>query len=238
MNVYVDISFIHYLFLVFIIKKEVSNILGIKSKDFIKSLLLSLIFILYFFDLSKYILLAQFLMNLLINKNKKLLVSLLFSIFYLISPITYILFKGTVFYINYLVLLTSFQGLFILFFELIFYKMLSFLANKIIIKFRMKKFIYNVELSIDKKSLKLRGFYDSGNNFCVYKYPVIFLKTKKSLKLGGISSFDNFYKKEFKKGVLKYKQNKTYLYKEVLISEVSDLQDFNGCDCLLNSSIF
>jgi hypothetical protein len=144
MNVYVDISFIHYLFLVFIIKKEVSNILGIKSKDLIKSLLLSLIFILYFFDLSKYILIAQFLMNLLINKNKKLLVSLLFSIFYLISPITYILFKDTVFYINYLVLLTSFQGLFILFFELIFYKMLSFLANKIIIKFRMKKFVYNI----------------------------------------------------------------------------------------------
>ena len=90
------------------------------------------------------------------------------------------------------------QGLFILFFELIFYKMLSFLVNKIIVKFRMKKFVYNMELTIDKKSLKLRGFYASGNNFCAYKYPVIFLKTKKSLKLGGISSFDNFYNKEEK----------------------------------------
>lgn len=102
----------------------------------------------------------------------------------------------------------------------------------------MRKFVYNVELTIDKKSLKLKGFYDSGNSFCVYKYPVIFLKSNKSLKLGGISSFDKFYKKEFKKGILKYKLNKTYLSKEVLISEVSDKQDFYGCDCLLNSSIF
>lgn len=238
MNVYIDISFIHYFVLVFIIKKEVSNILGIKSKDLIKSLLLSLSFILYFFELSEYILLVQFILNLLINKNKKILVSLLFTIFYLISPITYLLFKSSVFYMNYLILLTSYEGLFILVFELIFYKIFSFVLTRLITKFRMKKFVYNIELTIDKKSLKLKGFYDSGNNFCVYKYPVIFLKTKKSLKLGGVSSFDNFYKKEFKKGVLKYKQNKTYLYKEVLISEVSDLQDFFGCDCLLNSNIF
>ena len=102
----------------------------------------------------------------------------------------------------------------------------------------MKKFVYNVELSIGEKKLNLKGFYDSGNSFCIYKYPVIFLKTSKSNKLGGISSFDKIYHQKFKRGILKYKVNKTYLSKEVLISEVSDKQDFYGCDCLLNSSIF
>ena len=100
---------------------------------------------------------------------------------------------------NYLILLTSYEGLFVLVFELIFYKIFSFVLTRLITKFRMKKFVYNIELTIDKKSLKLKGFYDSGNSFCIYKYPVIFLKTKKSLKLGGISSFDNFYKKEFER---------------------------------------
>ena len=158
MNVYIDISYIHYFFLLFIIKKEVSNILGIKSKDLFKTLILSLSFTMYFLDLSEFILVYLFITNLLINRSKKLFTSLLFIVLYLISPISYLLFKNHIYYQNYLILLTSIESIFILVFEFIIYKFTSFFLNKIILKFRMRKFVYNVELIIDKKSLKLALF--------------------------------------------------------------------------------
>lgn len=102
----------------------------------------------------------------------------------------------------------------------------------------MKKFVYNVELTISKKTLKLRGFYDTGNCFQIGKLPVIFLKNNKSNLIGGISTFDTFYKRNFKKGLLKIKTGSNSLIKEVLILEVSNKENFFGCDCLLNSSIF
>ena len=112
------------------------------------------------------------------------------------------------------------------------------ILSKFINRFKLKKYVYNVELEIDGKSLLVKGYYDTGNNFQVYKYPVIFLKSDKNILLGGVSSFDSFYKKNFKKARIRIKENKKVLVKDILISEVSNEEDFFGCDCLLNTCIF
>jgi len=135
-------------------------------------------------------------------------------------------------------MLKKIDSFYFIFLNLIILIIIRFIFFKIIVKLRMHKYIYKVELLIDDKCLKLKAFYDTGNNFVIGSFPVLFLKSKGNLKLGGISSFDSFYKKEFKKALLKYKDKKTEYIKPVLVSEVSEKEDFFGCDLLLNSSVF
>jgi hypothetical protein len=102
----------------------------------------------------------------------------------------------------------------------------------------MKKFIYQVKIRFENNIVKVKGFYDTGNNFTINNCPVIFMKSDKCHSLGGISSFDSFYKSEFKKAELQYKANNKWFTKTVFIKEVNKDENFFGCDCLLNSSIF
>ena len=102
----------------------------------------------------------------------------------------------------------------------------------------MKRFIYDIKIKINDNSIRTKGFYDTGNNFTINNYPVIFLKSDKNISLGGISSFDCFYKVELKKAELQYKVKNKWFTKVVFIKEVNKDENFFGCDCLLNSSIF
>lgn len=239
MNVYVDISYLYFVLQLILINLEVYNLLGlIKKNIFVKSIVLSLSFVSYYFNQKYIILLILFILNIVISKQKKVLFSTLFLIFYLLSSLMVLLFPNNFIYHNYFVLLLKINSIFLLSFQFILIKLIALILSKIINRIKLKKYVYDIELEIDKTKIFVKGFYDTGNNFQVHKYPVIFLKSKKNIKLGGVSSFDSFYKKSFKKAKIKIKSNKDILIKDVLILEVSDKEDFFGCDCLLNTCIF
>lgn len=240
-NVYIDISILgqiliylnSYLFALKINHLKISKICVLLITFF--STLMS--FVLYFLGINKsYFFL--FLISFILNKKSKTMVSISYVLFIILNCFLASILKSE-FIVTYGLILAIKIESFFSYLSILFFTFLVFLVLIKTISFlKIKRFVYKLNVKLNDKILPIKGYYDTGNTLLFKGLPVVFLKSKKVLKIGGFSSFDINQNRMYKKGKIYLKLNKRRIEKEVMICLVSEKENFFGCDCLLNSNLF
>lgn len=240
-NVYVDISMLGQLLIclnAYFISLKLNHLKQSKIRSFLVGVLsVFSLTILYFFEM-KFLFVSIFFISLILTKHRKILISLCYLVLCMLMSILasllgdiFIVYRGIVFIhkIEHIIC----YGLFpiVMFFIYLF-------LSKVTTFFKVKRYVYHALLKTKEKYVKIKAFYDTGNTLLYKGYPVVFLKSKKVINLGGFSSFDKYNNRTYFKGIITIKNKKKTVIKEVMVSMVSEKENFFGCDCLLNSNLF
>ncbi len=169
--------------------------------------------------------------------NLKLLKVIFFTLFlHYVNTALLLLIGGCFLYDGILLISIPFVSIFILL-EPIYFTILHLLFSALIKYFKYKNFIIHCSITLDNKTFKGKGYYDSGNSLLYNELPVIFFKGKpfnnngEIIKIKGINDYSFSYLAY--KGTYSHKN----LKKEVYIVFVKENMDFNNCQFLLNKYV-
>ncbi len=233
MNVYVDLSFLGLLLNALAATLYTASIVGKRRKLLLKiAFIFASSLVIIFYRSSWYLGAIYLLIIVCIYYQIHIKEVLIYFFFYFSVVLIESLFINQIHLAGILPLAKNTMALFIYISMLLAGLIMRFVLIKLCKYIRHQQFTYQFILISEGKSLKLKGYYDSGNSLTVKELPVIFIKqTNICTPPTKMIEYDP---NQLVIGEIELKHKCKHIRQRVLVAKVSGNYDFYGCDCLLN----